>query len=363
MKILFVSHTASLTGAPISSFNLMMNLGDDFKSVFVSKENGPLLDTLNRLGIVTYTVPKKGFQGLRYILSFIKILKNEHIDLVHLNTLTSFCKYAGISAKLMGIPIVWVVRENPLISRSRRLRLWLKLLSSKIIFVDKDTRDKLLQGSCDSRVEVVYNGVDLEKFKPFKSNYLYEKYGIDIKKVLIGYIGSITPRKGLEYLIRSVPLIAREYTDFGLIIIGGNRAKDESYANRVKESAKGMDILFTGALTDVVDVINSLYVVVLPSLEERCSRTLIESLACQKAVVATNVGGTPEIVDHGTNGFLVEPKDEKQMSCSILKLLRDKELAEKMGTSGRRKAENLFDIRTNVATMKRIYRDLVDECR
>ena len=361
MKILFVNHTSSLTGAPISCFHVMTRLGNGFLPIFATKEKGPIIERLKDLGIHSYIVEKRGFLGFKYIADFIKIIKYERVDILHLNTLTPFCKYAGIAGFLLRIPIVWVVRENPMISRSQRLRFWLKLLSSIIVFVDRDTREKLLPDK-RSNVEVIYNGVDIETFKPFKSNVLFEKFNIDTGKKLIGYIGLITKRKGLEYLIKALPLIKERYNQCKLIIIGGYKTNEETYFLEIKELTKLLqlesDVYFTGEISEIRQPLNSLDVVVLPSLEERCSRTLLESLACAKAIVATKAGGTPEIIDDGINGILVEPRNEGQIADAVLSLLSNDELREKMGMNGRIKAENIFDIRGNMKRMRELYLSL-----
>lgn len=360
MKILFVNHTASLTGAPISCINIIANLENDFIPVFASSENGPIVEELNKLGIKSYIVAEKGILGFRYIARFLNIIKSEKIDLIHLNTLTPFCKYAGIAGFLKRIPIVWAVRENPLISRSRRLRFWLKRLSSKIIFVDKDTKEKLLDKEMSDKADVIYNGVALDRFKPFKSDFLFKTLNINPDEKLAGYIGLITKRKGIEYLIKAIPLIKKTYNEkFKVIIIGWHKSGDEAYfleiKGLIKELSLEKDIYFTGMLSDVRDALNSLDIVVLPSLEERCSRTLLESLACAKPVAATNVGGTPEIIDNNINGILVEPENEKELADAVSRLLSDDGLRQKMGMNGRIKAEKLFDIKGNMQKIKNIY--------
>lgn len=358
MKILFVNHTASLTGAPISCLNIMTRIGNGFLPIFATKEEGPITEQLKELGITYYTLEEKGLLGFQYIANFIKIIKSEKIDILHLNTLTPFCKYAGIAGVLLRIPVVWFVRENPMISRSKRLRFWLKMLSSKIIFVDRDTKEKLLPEN-RSDVEVIYNGVDTETFKPFKSTFLFEKFNIASTKKLIGYIGLITKRKGLDYLIKALPLIKERNENFKVIIIGGHKTTEEAYFLEIKNLIKKLklesEVYFTGELTDIEFPLNSLDIIVLPSLEERCSRTLLESLATAKAVVATKVGGTPEIIDDGINGILVEAENEKQIADAVLRLLSNNELRDMMGKNARLKAEKFFDIRENMKRIRELY--------
>lgn len=363
MKILFVNHTSSLTGAPISCFHIMKRLGDGFSPLFATRENGPLIDLLKKSGIRYYFIQDKGFLGFRYILKFIKIIKSERINILHLNTLTPFCKYAGIAGYLLRIPIVWVVRENPMISRSRRLRFWLKYLSNVIAFVDHDTKNKLLPDFPNTRV--IHNGVDLEVFKPFKNDFLFNILNIERNNRLIGFIGLITERKGLEFLIKAMPLIKKKYENIKLIFIGGYKSNDHKYYLNIKKLIEKLslkeDVYFTGVISDtynIRDAINSLDIVVLPSLEERCSRSLLESLACGKAIITTRVGGTPEIIDDGVNGILVDPKNEDQLSEAVVQLLFDDELRKRLEANARIKAERSFDIKKHIAEMRDLYTNL-----
>ncbi len=358
MNILFVNHSSSLTGATISCYELMMRLGNDFSSIFVTREYGPIIENLSKSGIDSYIIGEKGVLGFYYIWSFLKIIKKHNIKLIHLNTLTPFCKYAAIAGYLQRIPIVWVVRENPLISRSRRLRFWLTALASKIIFVDRDTQEKLIPNERNN-VEIIYNGVDINLFKPAQSNFLFNRFNLESNKQLIGYMGLITRRKGIEYLIKALHLVKEKTDAIKLIIIGEYKQNDITYFAEIKRLIKDLslenDVYFTGLLTDVRDAINSLDLVILPSLEERCSRTLLESLACGKAVIATKVGGNPEIVEDGANGLLVEPENEKQIAQAIIKLLGDHKLRHQMGENGRRKAENKFNMDIHIQKMKKVF--------
>ena len=359
MKILFINHASNLTGASLSCLSLITGLGRGYEPVFACRDEGPLIGRLNELGVRSYVLKNKGLLGMSYIARFMNIIREEKIDLIHLNTLTPFCKYGGIAGFLSKIPIVWVVRENPLISRSRRLRFWLKMLSSKIIFVDRDTRTQLLGSERGERASVIYNGVDTRVFRPFGSNVFSNMFDIDRDTLLVGYIGQITERKGVEYLIQALPLIRRHTANFKLLIIGGHRAEDEKYVSLIKGMVKELlledDVYFTGVVQEMSPAINNLDIIVLPSLDERCSRVLLESLACGKPAVATRVGGTPEIIEDGLNGFLVNPADSEGMAEAVRKLLADRELRLAMGKAGRLKAERDFDLRKNLDTMRDVY--------
>ncbi len=359
MNVLFVSHSANLSGAPLSCFHLMSRLGKEFAPLFASPEAGPLTSRIEEQGIRHFEMTEKGFLGLKYIFSFKKLMQKERVDIVHLNTLTPFSKYAGIAAFLLGIPVVWFVRENPLISRSRRLMRWARFLAKKVVFVDNMTRHQSFPQEGAPRVETLYNGVDLEAFHPVAGNFLHEKFGIAPNTPVIGYVGMLTERKGVEYLVTAMQTIHRKHTDARLVLIGDSAPRDADYVRKIEDMigslGLGEVVHFTGPLDDVRPALQSLDLVVLPSLEERCSRTLIEALACARPCVATEVGGSPEIVVDGLNGLLVPPKDPPAIATACLRLLSSPDLRVQMGTRGRRRAEELFDIRANVERAGHIY--------
>lgn len=360
MRVLFVSHSASLTGAPISCFNLIKRLPEGLEAVFASKEPGPLFERLSAINVPTFTLGSKGPLGMGYVKDFIDIIRRERIDLLHLNTLTPFSKYAAIAGATMGKPIVWFVRENPLISRSRRLRPWLRKLATRIVFVDSTTMGQLFDERPPEHASVVHNGVDLEAFTHYQSTYLNTRFALPSGTALVGYIGQITERKGVEYLVRAMPEVLKHHPEAHLVMIGGHNADEgyyETVLRKIKELSLEAHIHLTGSLDDIRPALWGLDIVVLPSLEERCSRTLIEALAAARPTVATSAGGNPELVQHEHNGLLVEPKDASAISSALLRLLDDAALRADMGRKGRLKAEQEFDIAKNTARIITIYRE------
>ena len=359
MKILFVNHSSTLTGAPISCYNIITHLDSNLSPFYASKKDGPIITMLNERGIKTFIVNTKTHINILCIIKFLKIIKENKIELLHLNSLTNICKYAGIAGYIAHIPIIWFVREDPLANKSKKLKYWLNRLSSKIIFVDNDTKLKLLGNRIHKKVEVIPNGVDLAYYKPEKSNFLFNVFNISQNNLLIGYIGSIVKRKGVNYLIEAFGEIKPFYNSVKLIIIGTYLTKYKDYYNHIKEMIRKYnlekDIYFTGAIKNVKDAMNCLDIIVLPSLDERCSRTLLECMACAKPIIATNVGGNPEIIKDGFNGILIEAENSKQIAEALKKLIENQNLRISLGTNGRLIAEKNFNIKTNMEKIKTIY--------
>ena len=153
--------------------------------------------------------------------------------------------------------------------------------------------------------------------------------------------------------------IKKRNNNFKLIIIGGYKNNDENYYFKIKKLIKELtleeEVYFTGFLIDIREALNSLDIVVLSSLDERCSRSLLEAIACAKAVVATRVGGTPEIIEDGRNGILVEPENVKQLAEAISRLIENDKLRFQMGIRGRLYAEKMFNIKTHINKIRTLY--------
>ncbi len=361
MRILFVSHSASLTGAPISCLNLIERLPEGYSAVFATRESGPLIERIAARDIPSYVVTDKGPLGLGYIKTFTEIIRRERIDLVHLNTLTPFSKYAAIAATATGRPVVWFIRENPFISRSRRLRPWLRKLATRIVFVDLCTMNGLFDGHPPANAETVHNGVDLDAFSPAPSDYLHKRFEIPEGAPVVGYVGQITERKGVEHLVRAMPGILGPHPDARLVLVGGHTPEEgylETVESSILELSLGSNVHLTGPLDDVRPALRGIDIVALPSLEERCSRALIEALAAAKPAVATNVGGNPEVVEHGHNGLLVEPSSPAALQEAITRLLDNPALRASMGRNGRLKAEREFDVVRNAKRIIKIYEEI-----
>ena len=361
LPILFVSHGAALGGSPISCYNLMSRLNrKDFTPVFVSREQGPILERVRAAGIPCYVVSKKGFLGLGYIFQFLGIIKKEKIKLMHLNTLTSYYKYPALAAKLRRLPVVWFVREDPESKRGKRLFPWICRLADVIVPVSCDTRDKMFPQGAPPQVKVVHNGIDLDEFRPQASNFLRRRFNIPAGLKLVGTVTSLEERKGVEYLLRAVPLIKRQYPDFRLIVIGEDRSRSKVYLRKleriIQEENIFQEVILAGTLEDIPAAMNSLDIFVLPTLWEGLARTILEAMACGKPVVATHAGGNPEQVENGVNGLLVSPKSPSALAEAITRLLQNDAQRLQMGRAGRLKAEAEFSLSKNVGEIEAIYR-------
>jgi glycosyltransferase involved in cell wall biosynthesis len=166
--------------------------------------------------------------------------------------------------------------------------------------------------------------------------------------------------KGIEYFLAAAALVSQRFPDVRFVIAGdgNNRRELEEYAATLGLASKA---LFTGFRTDLAKILPEAAVSVLPSLSEGLSNSLLESMAAGVPVVATNVGGNPEIVEDGISGLLVPPRDSEALATAMIRVLTDTGLAARFGLAGRNRVREMFSMQRSVDSVERLYNTLVQE--
>ncbi len=232
------------------------------------------------------------------------------------------------------------------------LRLYEKKLmnrSDALIAVSKYTVTELtnLYGINQNKIQVIYNGVDVDRFKPRPNKTeIRQDFGLDPNEKIVLFVGRLYHRKGLETLIQSVPPVIKEFSNVKFVISGtGFKQKEESLKKLVKELDIKNHVTFLGYVPD--EKLPLLYatsdIFVLPAIYENFPFAILEAQSTGIPVISTKVGGIPEFLVDSENGFLVDPGNSTQITQRLLYLMRNPELAKKMGDNGRKKIEETFD--------------------
>ena len=214
---------------------------------------------------------------------------------------------------------------------------------------------KILKKDFKVDAHLVYNGIDLERFSP-NANAKREN-----SRPSILYVGGLEARKGVEYLLLAMELVQREIPDTSLTIIGrAGLTSGESYNERemfenlAERIGIGNNVVFRDFVSEgrLKQYYQECDVFTLPSRMEGWGLTLMEAMAFKKPVVASRVGGIPELVDHGKTGYLVPYADVRGLADSIAKILNNKRLARSLGDAGRKKVGQFSWKRSAEMTMK-----------
>lgn len=308
-RILYCSHTADLKGSAISLYHLMTGLDrKKYTPVAAFSKDGPLAERLPAEGIPSFVLKRRGFLGLGLLREALRLLNDEKVDLVHLNSAVPFCKYIGIAAKIKNIPVIWHIREDPEGKRVKTLKLWISLLSDRIFVVSSDLETYFKD---TGKALKIYNGVDIEKFRPGMDGSAFRaKYGIPLDAFVFGMVGSIEKRKGNVPFLEAARSVGEGNEKSWFVIVGSGLEPDvnevEAY---VKENGLSGRVVLTGRLSDIPEAMAGIDVLVMPSLWEGFPRALIEAMASGKPSIASAVGEVHQIIEDGKTGFII-PKDD-----------------------------------------------------
>jgi glycosyltransferase involved in cell wall biosynthesis len=217
------------------------------------------------------------------------------------------------------------------------------------------------EGRVGAPVTLIYNGIDLDRYdQMLPCCTLREEYGLPAEGPMVGVVARLEPEKGHPTLLEAWPLVLAEYPTATLFVIGeGSRLE----ALKAQAASMGIDgsVVFTGRRDDVPAVTKALDVAVLPSYREAQGLTILEAMALSRPVVASNVGGIPEMVEDGVTGLLVPPHDVEALAGAITRLLRDHPLADTLARAGHDMVHERFCVELMARAVETIYDEAVAE--
>ena len=245
--------------------------------------------------------------------------------------------------------------------RSEEDRRILRLLTPRIdrlIAVSRSIVDKLRQEGRDTApISLIHNGVDLERYdhqEPCCT--LREEYGLPSEGPIVGVVARLEPEKGHPTLLEAWPSVLAVVPDATLLVVGEGSRRDALEA-MTRELRIADRVVFTGRRDDVPAVTAALDIAVLPSYREALGLTILEAMALSRPIVASNVGGIPEMVEDGVTGLLVPPHDAEALAAAIVRLLRNHPLADTLGRAGHDLVHERFCIERMVSAVEQIYDD------
>jgi glycosyltransferase involved in cell wall biosynthesis len=324
--------------------------------------SGPFFEEVNALGIEVIEYPFTSFynrNALRQYRSLARLIKERKIQLVHCHDFYSNI-FGTISARLAGLKAIITSRRNRGVMFSLPQRLVQRVaysFSAAIIANSEAARAVLLRTERvpARKVRRIYNCVDTEWFSPrAPSALLAQSLGLAGGAPVVGIVGTLRPVKGHATFVRAAAEIHKARPDVRFLIVGEGPVRDELDRLAADLGVAGA-IVFAGVRTDIPDLLALIDVLALPSRSESLPNAVLEAMACGRPVVATRVGGTPELVADGETGFLVEPEDFACLARQILRVLNDPALAARMGAAARRKAVGEFSSARLIENVESLY--------
>ncbi len=281
----------------------------------------------------------------------IKDLLRMKPDIIHAHTYgfahTDFASFIG---KMKNIPLVVTTHYDR--SKADEIskillrelydnvigRMTLSLANKILAVTDYEKKFLISKFSLnDEKISVIPNGVDVDKFKNLPDpQSVISQYSLKKSRVAL-FVGRIEKKKGIQYLLRAAPKIASEFPDFKILLVG----PDWGYQKELKKIVKSIKIenmvIFAGQLNelDLLKAYNLSEFSILPSLGEATGLTILESMAAGRPIVASRLPAISEFVKHGQNGILFEPGDPEKLANSIISLMSNQKLREKLIQNGK----------------------------
>ncbi len=330
--------------------------------VYTLRPGGEVEDELRAAGVpVTSLAVGGGLAGprsIRAILSTARALRRAKVDIVH-GYQWRPALIGAVVGRLAGVPVRLASKRSLTGDDGRARRAWRRIARQvDTVLVNADAlrvEGERLGMRC--RWALLQNGIDAEAFRVGPGGAAARSaVGLDPNRPAIGTVGRLEERKGHDQLLLALQRFATgvdAQRPQGLFVGDGPlRGRLEAQA---RELGLGDDVRFAGTVRDVRPFLAAMDVFVLPSLAEGMSNALMEAMAAARPVVATAVGGNPELIAHRRTGLLVAPGDAAGIADAVQTLLRDEGLAHELAAAAQTRVAERYGARARIAELERLY--------
>ncbi|MDA8215208.1 MAG: glycosyltransferase family 4 protein [Nitrospiraceae bacterium] len=310
-------------------------------------------------GIEVRTCKMRKSYDLFAIKYMLNLIKNEKIDVVSTHSGRDSL-LAGIAGRLS--------RRKPIIVRTRHLALPItskvtySLLPHKVVTVSEYVRQYLInEGISSEKVIAIPTGIDISRFDPNKPDgNLRQELGLKSDVPIVGTIAILRKKKGHHILLEAIPLILKKIPD-AVFVFAGDGPQKENIITKIEQLGLADKVFLLGLRKDIPNILKSINVFVLPTLQEALGTSFIEAMSMEKPVIGTDVGGVGEVIRDGINGYLAEPNNPPALADAVIKILEDRERAMAMGIEGRKIVEQNYTVEKMCEKMYALYSSLLKD--
>ncbi len=365
--------------------NLMLSLKRNAFNVSLACRRGKYYPVFINNGIKFYDIPvARGYNPLKHLISMIKLvnlIKKEKFDIVHSHT-TAASLDGCIASKLAGVPIILYTihgfgfTENYpyIVKKIYVLAEWLKCKLSTLVFTQSEEdritaiKEKI---TTPEKILTISNGIDLMRFSKKRikiaGSKMYSKFGIPNDALVLTIVARLSKIKGYIDLFKAMNQVMQNVSNLYLLVVG-DVTEDEPHplskeylVSLIISDEFRKRIVFAGMRNDVRDILAVSDIFVLPSYREGMPRSIIEAMAMELPVIATNIRGSREEVVDGETGILVPVGDVNALSSAIIRLAKNPKLRKEMGKKGRERAEKYFDEEKVIEKQLKIIKELLQK--
>ena len=365
INVLHLIETSEPGGSESVLAYIVKNLdSDNYSSLVCLLGEGWLTQKLSELGIEYMILRNDRPYDPIFLKKLIQLIKRRRIDIIHSHEFMMNI-YGSVAGKLSGIPMVGTVHGKLYFPEKKSRILSYKLavaLCSRMVLVSEDLKAFFIQTlglRNQKKLLMLYNGIDIDKYAAIKdTTQLKIELGIKADSVVACTIGSLFKVKGIPYLLEAVDKVRMSYPDFKLLIAGEGNQMDD-LQKQARALNLGDTVCFMGFRDDIPGVLSISDFYICSSLSEGLSLSILEAIAASKPVIATRVGGNPEIIQDGRNGYLVPPADSESLADKIKCLIGNANLRKEMGLESARTAREKFSLRQMILNYQNLYDQLL----
>lgn len=371
MRPLLMMSSIAMGGAErimVAKLPYLLDLGLDAKVCTLNtRRDSPLTEKLVQTGVQRYDLSAKRMLDYAAWRRFVQVLRDEQIDIIHAQDQDTIV-YGALAHRLLGIPTVMtrhvLVEPAPDIKKFLRAQLVLKSSRfgyNRVVTVSDAVRQDFSKRAHIplNRIQTIYNGIDLDKFDTREGRAAKRaELGWAAEDKIVVMVAVLRAGKGHEVLFKAIPQIKAALPDAKIKLVGGGELEE----SLKKQAAPHADVVeFMGERMDVPEILGASDLLVLPSWSEALPTVLLEAGAACLPVVATDVGGTKEIVNEGETGYVVPAGDAQQFAARIITVLQDLDHAHQMGERARQWVTDHFSFEKQASELKALYDTVINE--
>ncbi len=355
LKILHVDPEKEWAGGETQVMGLLTKLTSwGHENHLLCHPEGALIDEVQRVDVKIIPLRVRNDLDLRPVFRLKKLIQKEAYDIVHFHTKRAHGLALWLWRARPGVRYVVTRRMDYPVKRNwYHNRLYNSRVDGVVAISDK-IREVLIEGGVQAeKIRVIYSGIELGRFHP-------EALGDRTShRPTIGTVAVLEPRKGHRYLLEA----ARILQDQGIrprILLAGEGKEKAYLEQRAVRIGVQRDVVFLGFVSNIPSFLNGIDLFVLPSLNEGLGVSVIEAMAAGKPVVASLVGGVPELVQHRLTGLLVPPGDPQALAQALAQLLGDPSLMDSMGAMARKRVQRDLTMEQMAKKNEEFYYELLE---
>lgn len=327
------------------------------------RQGGPLESEFRDTGFPVEVVSNRGRYDISLITRVADLIRCQRPHI--LQTTLYYADIIGtLAAQIVPVPVIISV-EHGMHDEDDVLRVselhvigyrWAMKQVDKIVAVSDKIRDSIIQYRNISweKVITIRNGIDSTACPDIDMKKKRAELGLLPEDLVVGIIARLDAVKGHSTLFRALASLKETVPRLKCLVIGDGCLRHD-LEEEVLKAGLGSCVIFCGFRNDVPELLRCMDVLALPSLSEGLPITLLEAMVCKIPVVASRVGGIPEVVIDGLTGFLVPPEDPCALSGVLSKLLKDRGLRRRVGMEGKREVEKRFSIQNEMSAYDKLY--------